>query len=109
MLVHGDYGPQNVLIADDHISGLLDWEFAHVGRPIEDLAWTEWIVRMHHPSARDSLTDFSEASRLHPPWAERHSAMLERCARLRRRTEKGLTRRRRLWRDRLARTEAWTE
>jgi len=27
----------------------VDWEWAHAGNPIEDLAWCEWIVRMHHP------------------------------------------------------------
>ena len=110
VLVHGDFGPQNVLIAGDHVSALLDWEFAHIGRPIEDLAWTEWIVRMHHPTARDALADFFEASRLHPPWDERHAAMLERCAQLRRGTEKGSSPDvAELWRDRSAQTEAWTE
>ena len=39
MIVHGDFGPQNVLIAGDNISALLDWEFAHAGQPVEDLAW----------------------------------------------------------------------
>ena len=110
VLVHGDYGPQNVLIADDHISALLDWEFAHIGRPIEDLAWTEWIVRMHHPTARDALADFFEASHLHPPWEERHTAMVERCAQLQRRTEQGTSPDLAdLWRNRSAQTEAWKE
>jgi aminoglycoside phosphotransferase (APT) family kinase protein len=39
VIVHGDFGPQNVLIEDGRISALLDWEFTHVGCSIEDLAW----------------------------------------------------------------------
>ena len=51
VLVHGDYGPNNMLFDPRTVAvtGLLDWEWAHVGRSIEDLAWCEWIVRMQHP------------------------------------------------------------
>ena len=52
VIVHGDFGPQNLLVDGGHVSALLDWEFAHLGRPVEDLAWAEWIVRMHHPDHR---------------------------------------------------------
>ncbi|CAN5201348.1 phosphotransferase family protein [soil metagenome] len=38
-LVHGDFRPGNVLFDGDHIVGILDWEMAHIGDPIEDLAW----------------------------------------------------------------------
>src|SRR5450755_3748290 len=31
------------------ITAVLDWEWAHAGEPVEDLAWCEWIVRMHDP------------------------------------------------------------
>ena len=110
VIVHGDFGPQNVLIADDRIDALLDWEFAHIGRPIEDLAWSEWIVRTHHPSARDSLDALFEAARVRPPWDERHAAMVQRCVQLERQTERGNTTEvATLWRDRCAQTEAWTE
>jgi aminoglycoside phosphotransferase (APT) family kinase protein len=33
---------------------VVDWEFAHLGDPVEDLAWCEWIVRMHHPEHVDA-------------------------------------------------------
>ncbi len=39
VLVHGDLGPGNVLHDGHHITGLCDWELAHVGDPMEDLAW----------------------------------------------------------------------
>ncbi len=39
-LVHGDYRLGNFILgADGRIAALLDWELAHVGDPIEDLAW----------------------------------------------------------------------
>lgn len=39
VLCHGDAGPGNFLHDGERVTGLLDWEFAHVGDPIDDLAW----------------------------------------------------------------------
>jgi hypothetical protein len=36
---HGDVGPGNFLHEGGQVTGLLDWEFAHVGDPLDDLAW----------------------------------------------------------------------
>lgn len=36
-LVHGDCGPHNLLVHDGELTGLLDWEFLHIGDPAEDL------------------------------------------------------------------------
>src|SRR5215468_10706489 len=38
-LVHGDYRLGNFLVADGHLSGILDWEMVHLGDPLEDVAW----------------------------------------------------------------------
>ena len=38
-LVHGDFRLGNLLIDADGIQGVLDWELAHLGNPIEDLGW----------------------------------------------------------------------
>ncbi|MET0985655.1 MAG: phosphotransferase family protein [Steroidobacteraceae bacterium] len=38
-LVHGDYGLNNILIHEDRVSTILDWEFAHIGNPIYDLGY----------------------------------------------------------------------
>ncbi len=39
-IVHGDYRNGNVLHdGDGTIVGVLDWEMAHIGDPLEDLAW----------------------------------------------------------------------
>ncbi|HAR31948.1 MAG TPA: phosphotransferase family protein [Gammaproteobacteria bacterium] len=41
-LVHGDYRTGNFLFTPDDcvIRGVLDWEMAHIGDPLEDLAWS---------------------------------------------------------------------
>ncbi len=40
-VVHGDYRVGNFLYRDDgKIYGILDWEMAHLGDPLEDLAWS---------------------------------------------------------------------
>lgn len=38
-LCHGDAGPGNFLHDRGRITALLDWEFAHLGDPHDDLAW----------------------------------------------------------------------
>lgn len=38
-LCHGDAGPGNFLHDAGRVTALLDWEFAHVGDPHDDLAW----------------------------------------------------------------------
>ena len=38
-VVHGDFRIGNLLVTADGLSGVLDWEFAHIGDPLEDLAW----------------------------------------------------------------------
>ncbi|RGP42173.1 hypothetical protein BPTFM16_02485 [Altererythrobacter insulae] len=39
VLNHGDYRMGNILAADGHLKGVLDWELAHFGDPHEDLAF----------------------------------------------------------------------
>jgi len=36
--VHGDFRLGNLAVTD-HLVAVLDWEFAHVGDPVEDVAW----------------------------------------------------------------------
>lgn len=37
-LVHGDFQPANILVGDEGYE-IIDWEYAHVGDPREDLGW----------------------------------------------------------------------
>ena len=39
VLNHGDYRLGNLLAAESHLTGVLDWELAHFGDPHEDLAF----------------------------------------------------------------------
>ncbi len=41
VLVHGDIGPGNFMAEGGRVTGLLDWEFAHLGDPMDDIAWLE--------------------------------------------------------------------
>ncbi|GAA3631292.1 phosphotransferase [Microlunatus ginsengisoli] len=84
VIVHGDFGPNNVLFAEDGfaVSAVLDWEFCHLGAPVEDLAWCEWIVRAHHPQARAELPSLFAAYGRTPAWADRQDSMVRRCAQL---------------------------
>jgi aminoglycoside phosphotransferase (APT) family kinase protein len=38
-LVHGDFRHGNLVIGPDGVRGVLDWELAHRGDPLEDLGW----------------------------------------------------------------------
>ena len=39
-LLHGDIGLHNVLIEDERVTAVLDWEVVTVGDPAQDLSWT---------------------------------------------------------------------
>ena len=39
-VVHGDYRTGNFLYRESEIHGVLDWEMAHFGDPLEDIAWS---------------------------------------------------------------------
>lgn len=38
-VVHGDFRLGNLLVDHDGLAGVLDWELAHLGDPVEDLGW----------------------------------------------------------------------
>lgn len=114
VLIHGDFGPNNTLLDPTTfaVTALLDWEFAHFGSPIEDLAWCEWIIRTHHAAHIDALAEFYAGyGRAAPAWADRQAAMLERCWQLEQfcRRWQGDGGAVQLWRDRAAATAGWRE
>jgi len=111
VIVHGDFGPQNMLfdLEADRVTGVVDWESAHIGSPIEDLAWTEWIIRMHHPDAKDALEELFVAAGQRPSFSERHAAMVHQCEELVAFcVSAGTDSSSAEWRSRLRLTEAWT-
>jgi aminoglycoside phosphotransferase (APT) family kinase protein len=113
VLVHGDYGPNNVLLdpAAQEVTAILDWEWAHAGDRVEDLAWCEWIVRMHHPQSVTALGALFDGYGLAPAWSSRQRAMIAQCRAildLCQRWQPGGEPVRQ-WQHRLAITESWTE
>jgi aminoglycoside phosphotransferase (APT) family kinase protein len=38
-LVHGDFRNGNIVVGADGLRGVLDWEIAHIGNPLNDLGW----------------------------------------------------------------------
>ncbi|MGV0872846.1 phosphotransferase family protein [Mycolicibacterium sp. XJ879] len=47
VLVHGDLGFHNFLVYEDNLTGVLDWELAHLGHPAEDLGYIQgWVRKM---------------------------------------------------------------
>jgi aminoglycoside phosphotransferase (APT) family kinase protein len=38
-LVHGDFRMGNLMVDPTGLTGVLDWELAHIGDPVEDLGW----------------------------------------------------------------------
>ncbi|MFI6296228.1 phosphotransferase [Nonomuraea sp. NPDC050790] len=111
VLVHGDYGPNNLIIdpMTHETAAVLDWEWAHRGEPVEDLAWCEWIIRTHHPEHVDALPYFFESyGGAVPEWQERHAAMLERCHALLAFAAGWGPDGEELWRERIAATAAFT-
>lgn len=44
VIVHGDYGPHNLLVAHSDVAAILDWELVKIGHPAEDLCWSRLSV-----------------------------------------------------------------
>ena len=108
VLLHGDFGPQNLLFGRDDtvVVGVLDWEFVHFGDALEDLMWAEWIVRTHHPEHVGHLGEMYIAYGRCWSWADRQRAMVGRCDDLRKRSHGPAGD---LWTRRLNNTSRWSE
>ena len=57
VLVQGDTGPGNLMYKDGRVTGIIDWELAHLGDPMDDIAWLCWRTVQH------TFTDFAERLR----------------------------------------------
>ena len=82
-IVHGDIGFHNIMTDDATLVGLLDWEFAHLGDPAEDLAYCRQFVEPLMPwddfmSVYRSIvdTDYSpERARFYEVWRSVRNAV----------------------------------
>ena len=48
-LVHGDIAPHNYLADGGRLTGIVDWEFAHIGDPAEDLGYRRQLLSQYLP------------------------------------------------------------
>lgn len=71
VLLHGDYRIGNMVVNEQGLAGVLDWEFAHTGDPAQDLGWPfvrTWRFKMDHlhfggiSAAEPFLQAYTEAS-----------------------------------------------
>lgn len=68
-LVHADFKPGNVLVQDDQVGALLDWELVHLGDPLEDLGWVTQPLRTREhliPGAWEREDLIAHYARLRP-------------------------------------------
>lgn len=39
LVLHGDFRVGNLIVDEEGLAAVIDWEFAHLGDPVEDVAW----------------------------------------------------------------------
>ena len=47
VLLQGDTGPGNLMFEHGKVTGVVDWELAHLGDPMDDIAWVTWRATQH--------------------------------------------------------------
>jgi aminoglycoside phosphotransferase (APT) family kinase protein len=63
VLVQGDTGPGNFLYDNGKVTAIIDWELAHVGDPMDDIAWLSWRATQHgFPDFPRRLREYEAAS-----------------------------------------------
>jgi aminoglycoside phosphotransferase (APT) family kinase protein len=76
-LIHGDIGFHNFLLHEGRMSALVDWEFAHIGDPAEELGYVkvtvgeslDWDRFMRRYQAAGGKEVSAEALRFYGVWA----------------------------------------
>ncbi len=59
VLVHGDYRNGNLLLDEESITAVLDWELAHIGDPVQDLGYLcSNVWRFNSPLPVGGLGDY---------------------------------------------------
>ncbi len=61
VVVQGDTGPGNFMYADGRVTAIVDWELAHPGDPMDDLAWVGLrSVQEPFTDLRDRFREYAE-------------------------------------------------
>jgi aminoglycoside phosphotransferase (APT) family kinase protein len=84
--VHGDFAHYNCLFdpKGERLAAVLDWEAAHLGSRVEDLAWCEWQFRSRFPHEAWATLGLFEGYGETPDWELRERAVHARLAELQR-------------------------
>lgn len=63
VLVQGDTGPGNFMYDAGKVTGVIDWELAHLGDPMDDIAWLSWRTTQHtFTHLPDRLREYEDLS-----------------------------------------------
>ena len=110
VISHCDFGAQNMLFRDGRVAAIIDWESAYLGERVDDLAFAECVVRMHHADRVDYLDALFEGAGFRPPWEERQTVMLRKVEQVRQMCiADGWADAAEWWAQRAAIVERWTE
>lgn len=61
---HGDLGPWNMVWRSEQLVGLIDWDFAEPGYPIEDLAQIDWDCVPLYPPQKSNQAGIAPSEQL---------------------------------------------
>jgi aminoglycoside phosphotransferase (APT) family kinase protein len=63
VVLQGDTGPGNFLYEAGAVTAVLDWELAHLGDPMDDIAWLSWRATQHgFPDFPQRLREYEQLS-----------------------------------------------
>ena len=80
-MAHGDYRIGNLVVREEGLAGVLDWEFAHLDDPVRDMAFA--LVRAWRFGAAAPVGGLCERERLAPQFVRIDEHRLERRISLR--------------------------
>ncbi|HEU5305794.1 MAG TPA: phosphotransferase family protein [Acidimicrobiia bacterium] len=83
VLVQGDTGPGNFMYDGARVTAIVDWELAHIGDPMDDIAWLSWrATQQGWPDFPARLREYEAASGIEVDPARVRYYRLNACARL---------------------------
>lgn len=83
VLCQGDTGPGNFMYRDGQVAGIIDWELAHVGDPMDDIAWLSWRSTQHgFPDFPARMREYEQLSGIKVDPARVSYYRVNACARL---------------------------
>jgi aminoglycoside phosphotransferase (APT) family kinase protein len=83
VLVQGDTGPGNFMYEGERVTAIIDWELAHLGDPMDDIAWLSWRSTQHGwPDFPARMRDYERESKIAVVPERVEYYRLNACARL---------------------------